>query len=350
MSEAAFHARRRNVAISIELPLLAALAAFCWWAARSQLLQREPELISLAIMFDLTVTASCCHWLLGIRRAALPLWTFLPLLAGGLALSDVLLPDSAGDAATLALLGVAVVECTALTFAAVKLRKIVHAFRAERRAGSERFDAFERALLTAAPSAPWLASYARFELQVWTMFAIGWFLEKRPADGSNVFTHHRASSWSTIIGVLVFMTVVEGAVLHCVLHMYHFTTIKWIMSGLSFYAVVWLLGDLQALRVYRSSLHNRRGVPTLDLRMGARGHAQIPLRNISSVEVGSWDPTAGEARLVLHGKANVKLSFHAPNAFKPMFGAEQQVRSLLTQVDDPDEFARALRAHGLSVA
>ncbi|HTU64256.1 MAG TPA: hypothetical protein VMF89_37580 [Polyangiales bacterium] len=337
------HTYRRNQAILLELSLLALLGLFCLLMARSTYFRAEPEVIGTAIMVDLTFTAALCHWLLGIRLAGLPHWTIVPVLALGLSLGRALLPADLANVGAYSLVAVAVIEGSAMLFAIFNLRKIVRAVRAARRQGVNGFDALEAALLSLMPSAPLFVSYARFELQVWTMCFAGWFFARRPADGARVFTHHKEPHWFALVGVLLFLVVVEAVVVHVLLQAYHFTTAKWIFAALSGYALVWLLGDLQALRVYRSSIRTRAGEPVLELRIGARGHATIPVRNIAKVEVGAWDKAGpDEALFVLFGKANVKLSLHAPSAFKPAIGGEQRVRTLLTQIDDAEGFRAAL--------
>jgi hypothetical protein len=280
---------------------------------------------------------------LGVRLGGLPRWTILLVLAIGLAVGRALLPADIANTGTFALIVIALVECSALAFAAVNIRKIVRELSAAKRRGADGFDAFETALLALAPSAPGLVSYARFELQIWTMFLFGWRFTPRPPDGPTVFTHHKEPHWFAIVGIFTFLVMVEGALAHWLLHAYHFTTAKWIFAACSFYALVWLLGDVQALRVYRSSLQTSNSDHTLSLRIGARGHSTISVRNIASVEIGAWDkPGPGEELFVLFGKANVKLSFHEPNAYKPAIGGEKRIRTLLTQIDDPERFKRAV--------
>ena len=335
---------RRNQVMLVELLLLALLVSFCWLMARSSYFRAEPELIGTAIMVDLTFTASVMHGLLGIRLGGLPHWTIVPVLALGLAIGRAILPAELANLATFSLVAVALVECSALVLAIVNIRKIVRTVKAAKRAGADAFDALESALLGLAPSAPGLVAYARFELQIWTMCFAGWFLAPRPANGPGVFTHHKEPHWFTLVGLLSFLVLMEGMLAHWVLHNYHFHTAKWIFAALSGYSLVWLFGDLQALRVYRSSIRTRDGEPTLHLRIGARGHATIPLRNVACVEVGTWDqPGPEEALFVLVGKANVRLSFHEPNAYKSAFGGEKRVRTLLTRVDDPEGFRSELK-------
>lgn len=339
--------RSRSTALVFELLLLSALVVFTSWVARSSLMAAQPQLIGHAIMVDLTFTAGVCHWLLGVRIAGLPRWTFVPLLAAGLALSKWFVPTGAADTTAFAIIVAAVVESSALVLLLLNVRRITREVRAARRSGVNGFDAVEASLLRLAPSVPWLVSYARFELQLWSMFCFGWFLRPRPADGPDVFTHHKTTHWFGVVGVIAFLALMEAIVLHIALDALRYEIAKWVMSALSAYGLIWILGDMQALRVYRSAIVS----DTLLLRVGARGHAEIPLSNLKDVELGTWSAAGpDEALLVLSGKANVRLTFHAPNTYKPALGAQRCVRALLTQIDNPEALRNALARRSLGCA
>jgi hypothetical protein len=158
-----------------------------------------------------------------------------------------------------------------------------------------------------------------------------------------VFTHHKAPQWFTIAGVIIFLVTIEGVLIHFILQSYHYDIAKWLMSASSLSLVVWLLHDMRALSVERSRVCREHGAAKLELRIGARLHAAIPLDNIARIEIGAWDAAGpDEAIVVLFGKANVRLTFHQPHAVKPAFAGEKHVHSLLIQVDDPEAFQRAL--------
>jgi len=182
------NSRPDTTPLLIELSLLVALLVFTWLVASSVLFQSAPELFGYAIMVDLTLTASACHEWLGIRRGGLPRWTFIPLIAVGLAISRVLVPDAVRGTGVVAPTAVALVECSVLVVLAIHVHKITRHVRAARAAGTDSFDALEVALLEPAPFSPRSAAHARLERQLWTLFLLGWFWKRRPADGPDVFT------------------------------------------------------------------------------------------------------------------------------------------------------------------
>lgn len=321
---------------------MAAILLVSGLAAQSELRTAHPELLGFAITFDLTLTAAACHWLLGVRRGGLPAWTIVPLLLLGLAVSRVLVPDTFETTSRVSILVLAIVEGTLLTFAVLRVRTIFRGYRAARLAGAEHFDALEAGWLALAPAWPRLTAWVRLEIQVWTLFVFGWWFERRPADGPLVFTHHKRSGWFVVMGVLTFLVVSEGALIHLWLDSAGHSIAKWVSFAVHAYSVLWLIGDAQGLRVYRTSISRTRGELTLEVRVGLRGHARIPVSNLAEVVTGSWEKAGpDEVLLTLHGAANVRLAFVEPNSVKSMFGPETRVCALLLQVDEPDAFARA---------
>jgi len=343
MSEDTINSSPRAAILGFELIILAALVLLSWQVVNSELLTLEPELVGVAVLVDLTLTAALCHYLLGVRRGGLLAWTIIPVMILGVITSRLLLPKHIGRDGALPLLGAALVECCVLGLAVFRVRTIRRGYLAAKRTGAETFDALEAGFLALAPSMPLLAAWARLEFQLWSLFFVGWAFKRRPARGPNVFTHHRQSHWFTILGVLLFLVLMEGSIVHWWLHSSGHTVAKWLVFAVHFYGVVWLVGDLQATRVYRSSLVLKDGEPTLDVRIGLRGSAQVRLSNIAEVTTGSWDKVGQDEGLIaLQGTANVRLSFVAPNPYKPVLGAPKPVRSLLIHIDDPDAFKRTL--------
>jgi len=334
----------RGAILGVEVAILIGLVLVSWGVVNSTLMTLQPGFVAVAVLVDMTLTAAVCHYLLGVRLGGLLAWTIIPVMILGVITSRLLLPAHIGGDGVLPLVGVAIIECTVLLLVVLRIRTIRRGYLAATRAGAEGFDALEAGFLALAPSMPLLAAWARLEAQLWSLFFVGWAFKRRPAEGPNVFTHHRQSHWFTILGVLLFLVLMEGGLVHWWLHSSGHTVAKWVVFALHFYGVVWLVGDMQAARLYRSSLVINDGVRALDVRIGLRGSARVPLSNIAGITIGSWDRAGeGEGLIALQGTANVKLSFTECNVYKPVLGAPKFVGSLLIYVDEPDGFKQMLQ-------
>jgi hypothetical protein len=332
----------RPLPIAADVVGLGALWATSIAIAHSALLAESPELVAPAILFDLTLTAALCHALVGVRLGRLPAWTVLPVVAAGLALGRAILPDGLAGAGYLALVLVAAVEVALLGVAAGRVRQLARTFRAARQAGSDRFDALEQVVRTLVPFAPRVAAFVRLEFEVWFLLLAGWRLRPGGDGGERVFSHHRECGWLMLAGVLVFLVIVEGAVVHVLLARAGYVLVTWVMLALQAYGLVWIAADVQALRVRPTVL--RAGA--LDVRIGLRARARVPLADIADVELGSW-PTTGpdEVALSVTGPANVRITLRQPVEVKRALRPSIRAHVLLVQVDEREMFRRAaLRA------
>ncbi len=299
--------------------------------------------VGYAILLNLTLGTALCHWLIGVRLGGAPAWTLIPLLAIGLALGRLLLPAEIASTGTLPLVALALVEGAVLVLVVVRLRAIIRAYRLAKRAGAESFDALEMGVLELAPQAPGVAAWVRLELQLWALMLVGWFFKPMPADAPKVFTHHRESGWFGFVGVLCFVLLIEGALVHWWLHASGYIVAKWVLFALHVYTFVWLIGDAQAIRIYRSSLRKLGDHWFLFLSVGLRQRARIAVSDVAEVTTGGSDKAGeGELLAVVQGAANVRLAFRTPANVRPMLGAAKPTQSLLLQVDEPEDFRAAL--------
>lgn len=332
---------QRASVLTLELTLLSTLALFSWYVAHTTLLRAHPHLIGGAIAFDLTLTAALCHYLLGIRLGGLPYWTTIPVGLTGLALCRVILPAHLTSGGLLLAAAVAIIESSAVIVTALRIRALRRSFNQAKRQGADSFDALETAFQAIFPSLPLGAAWLRLEIQLWTLALLGWTIKSKPQNGPNVFTHHKRSNYLTILGVIAFLIISEGALVHLWLHATHHNTAKWISLAIHAYCTIWLLGEAQATRIYRSSLQQH----TLHVRVGLRGHAQIPVENIKRVDIGTWQKADDEeALLTLQGTANIKLELSQPTQVKQLLSPPRPIAALLLQVDDPEAFKKSLQA------
>jgi hypothetical protein len=334
--------RHRKVILFADLAMLVALGVLSWSFASSSLLREQQRLVGYAIFLDLTVTAPVCHWLIGVRRGGMPGWTLIPLVASGIAISHLLLPVSRGPFPLIAL---ALAEGAVLVLMVVRIRVLVRAYRVARRSGAEPFDALEAGVLAIAPSAPGIAAWVRLELQLWTLLVFGWFFRPTPEDSPTVFTHHRDAGWFGFLAVICFVLALEGVLVHVWLHSSGYSVAKWVVFALHLYTFAWLIGDAQALRLYRSSLRKQGEEWFFFLSLGLRQRARIPLSYITEVTTGSFEePRKDELLAVVQGAANVRLVFRSPTLVRPMLGTPRATQRLLLQVDEPAAFRAALTA------
>ena len=155
----------------------------------------------------------------------------------------------------------------------------------------------------------------------------------KPPDG---FTLHRRAGWVAIDAALVLCVIAEAIPLHFLLP----RPWNWIMTSLHGYSLLWLLGDLQALRLRPTTVEGGM----LKLRVGMRWEAAIPLATIASVErpVAAPDRAAVFHASVI-GSPNLVLRFTRPQVMRGLLGIERRCDALALCADEPEALARAIQ-------
>ncbi len=98
---------------------------------------------------------------------------------------------------------------------------------------------------------------------------------------------HRHTGWLLYLGVVLVLVLVEGAVVHLLLAIFASPLAAWVVTGLTAYSALWLVGDAHALR------HGGVVVAAdgLDLRIGVRWTGVVPWSAIRAIACG--EPPAG---------------------------------------------------------
>ena len=117
-----------------------------------------------------------------------------------------------------------------------------------------------------------------------------WFRRPRPGFAM------RSTGWLLYAGVLCFLVAAETIAAHIALAMWK-PVIAWISTISSVYALVWLAGDAQAIRLYPVAIAGG----ALRVTIGVRWRAAIPLTDITAVTETQVTETqlgtaAGDAR------------------------------------------------------
>jgi hypothetical protein len=142
-----------------------------------------------------------------------------------------------------------------------------------------------------------------------------------------VIAVHR--SWTPIVGVFVFLGVVETVGLHLVLGW-------WWLTALSALSIAWLVADAIALRVNPIVVEHDRVV----LGVGLRWHAIVPRSAIAAVERVTEVPD-GAVDLKVVDPA-VLLTLREPVTVRGMFGRTRRGERLVVSADDPGALVGAL--------
>ena len=295
-----------------------------------------PVETALAVIFaDLTLTTAALAWWTLVRPGIARPSTLVPVVAAGLlaarALLPVEVPDSVdglvGGLLVLAEVGVAGVALARMGRVRARWREL----RAEGRAPQA---AVVGALETVLP-AP-IARAAATEAALVRFAVLGPFRRAPIACGHTTFSVLHRSQWPGLLGVLAFVGLAEAVCVHWMLA--DWPVLAAAHGGLVVYGMLWLWGDLHALRLQQIRL-----TPThLELQVGLRWSATIARAWIREARCVPDVPDTDALDLSLPGSPLVQLTLDRAITVMGPYGIERTARVLVLPVDQAPELVRRL--------
>jgi hypothetical protein len=167
----------------------------------------------------------------------------------------------------------------------------------------------------------------------------GW--SRSPELGDGTFTVHRNVAYVSFMVAVMIAVVVETVAVHLLLRLWS-PVAAWILTGISLYTLIWLIGDVHAVRL--RPIRIQGGM--LYLRLGLRWDAKIPLASILSIETPGHDDRPGgrqNLKAVLVGAPNLRLLLSEPVRAVGFYGIGRSVQTIDLHIDDPAGFAAALQ-------
>jgi hypothetical protein len=169
--------------------------------------------------------------------------------------------------------------------------------------------------------------------------AVARALSRRPIAPSEI-TFTRTSTYPGLALALGVVLLLEAIPIHLVLRGH--PVVQAVHLALGVYGLLWLVGDVRALR--ESSCRFERG--GLVLHLGLRWAVRVPLRVIDSVGLGEpdGDVAPDEARITARDTPNVVLTLRRPIVVRGLLGVRRRAKVLRVYVDDPALFLARLEA------
>ncbi len=308
--------------------VLAGAGAVSLFALPALRAEDQSAVVAAAVTLDLTVVLPGLVYFLLVRSKRLPWIAIVPTFVVGYAVAMATLPEAHhGVLDAIRLLAIPA-EIGLVAYLALLARKTFK--RASRAEGdfATRFRFAARDALQARIPADILTT----EVSI-LYHAFRW--RRPPPDSEGSFTVHREANYLTVVIGLTMVLLVETVALHALVWLWS-ATAAWILTGLSLYAYIWLVGDYRAMTARPIRL-----TPThLSMRMGVRWEAEIPLTQIASAEpLGAREEVPGSDTLVaaLLGQPNLMVKLEEPVEVIGMYGWRRTVSGLRLRVDGAPE-------------
>lgn len=294
--------------------------------ARGPALEATSAAVSVAIAFDLCVTAALLVWWLGVRQRTWPTWSVGATAAVGLAAAHLLVPDRRVVLWLSA--GLVLLELALLGLAVRRVRLVLRVARQHQNAGP--IGALERGL-TAAALPRSVAGLLAFELAAVWFALTGWF-RRRPSAG---FSMDRRRGWLVVGLLLIGLALAEALVVHALLAP-RSGVAAWVASGLALYGVLLLAADIQLTRLVPLRVEGGR----VWVCVGLRWRGDFAIDQVVAIREARATPP-GALRAGILG-ANLVVELSEAVEFRGPYGVRRKRNLIALTLDDPVAFRSAL--------
>lgn len=292
---------------------------------------------SIILPLDFMVGIPLGFYLLVIRPRNLTLLSVIPIIWAGYGLSVFALGSV--EAGVLPYL-LAVLVPVEIAIAGMECLKVVNIFRSARKASADPMVWFKETMLyLVRKDVP--ASMAAAELSVWYYALFSWRKKPHVLPGEKGFTYHNAGGYMNMMLGLALAFPVEIVGVHLLVSQWS-VVVACVVTALSVYAAIWLMGDARA-RVMRPVAI---GEDCIRLECGIQMEAIIPLSDIEKICLSENDlgDLAKEDKLNYGTfyQSNVWLAAKRPIEVRTMLG-KKRIRAIGLSLDDPRTFSDLVR-------
>ena len=280
---------------------------------------------TLAITIDLLLTVPLVYLFL-IHQTEIPKTTAVPVMIIGLLIGSYFLPkESQTYLALFKTWGLPINELSVLSYVVLKVRSAIGKYKHLKGVKPDFFSALKSTCREILPKAAVMPVVT--EVSVIYYGFLNWrtrTLEK------NEFTYHKESGTPALLGAFIFIIVIETFVLHLLLAKWSVIA-AWILSGLSIYTALQVLGFARSLTKRPISID----VDSLSLRYGILNVELIstPIENPSFIKLSPL----GEME-----SHNTIIRLNQEHVLTGLYGAKKRFKILGLHVDEPVRFKEQL--------
>jgi hypothetical protein len=329
--------RLRAVRVLLFAALIVTVYATALLVVARMLRVARPEILAGAVLLDLAVGVPLAYFLLFLRGKTWPVG-LVPVFLLSLVGASLVLPADYGQLLPRVRLVALPAELGLVGFLLWRVRRIFAGLGAGG-AETDVLDRLHQSFSRVLPNRRLAAVFA-YELGVLYYGLLRW--RWRPArTDRHSFSYHRDSGYGALILTLMIVSAVEVVGMHLVVRLWS-GTVAWLLSALGAYAVLWMAGDYQAVRL-------RPVVATRDalfVRVGLRWSVSISYTQIEQVQPRGKESlskrTPGYLHAALLTDPQMVLVLRAPVRARGPYGIEKEVRRVGLAVDEADRLRAVL--------
>lgn len=324
-----FKVQRHVAAIVLPITLICMLALLSF----TRFFIANNYKLSIGITFDLAFSVPLLHFLLSKRHNNLKYTTAL-FFTAGILIAGIIIPKN--DQFLLhgiKLWMVPIIEICGTLFFVVKIKNALASYAESEAIKNDFYTAFKGIATELLPHR--LASIIAAEISA---FYYGFFNWKKTVLDDNTYSYHKKGGVPALIGVFIFMILLEAAIFHLLLAKWS-TKTAWVLSGVSVYAAI------QAFGITRSII--KRPIRIIEDQLlipyGILAETTLNLKNILSVQIAPKSiPTDENSKCLSPFKKidepNIVIYLNKPYHIEGIYGSKKTFETLFINVDESESF------------
>ena len=329
--------KQNAITLLIPLALLLSLIVLL----NSSLFLANQSSLSAFITLDFMITIPIIYFLL-IRKRSISNLTLAPFLILCLVIATYTIPTENQDLLSLAKSWlIPVVELSVFTIVIFKLRKAVKHYKSISKNSTD----FYRILVDTCQSL-FPKTAAKLVANEIALLYYGFFNFKKVTLESNEFSNYKNSGILTTLSAFIFVIGIEMTVVHLLVARWN-PTVAWILTGLSFYSALQLIGIIRSVPKRPITIDDSN----LILRFGILSETHIPFKAIESLRFAKsseYIKEEGTKTLSMLGElenSNMVIHLHEPQQLEFLYGKPKSFTKLFLFIDDPQNFISQIETH-----
>lgn len=295
--------------------------------------QNAPEELSIGILLDLLITIPLVFFFL-IRKTKVPKFTIIYSFILGLIVAGLVIPiEYQSLLSSIKLIAIPVLEIGVISLIIYKITSINSSFKK-----TKKDDFYDNLLIACNEVLP-----GRVGKVLATEIAVIYFLfspSRKNELREQEFTYFKKSGIKSILGVFLFLLVIETIGVHLVMATWSLT-IAWVLSFLSLYTMVQIIAILRSMnkRPIRIDLENE----SLHLRYGFGCQTSISFESIERIEKSRKSLSNDKSNVCLSlfdllDSNNTIIYLNEENTLQKIYGIQKKYTSISLFVDERDLF------------
>lgn len=322
----------RSYLIAFGIPLLLIMSLVV--LLQTSIFSTNADQLTSFVTIDFILTIPLVYLLL-IRKTKIPNLTVAPFLIACMIIASYVIPASNQD--TLDIAKTWLIPMVELSVISIILFKVTKAIKSYREADLKHHDFFNALNETCESIFP--KGVAKLAANEIALIYYGFFNYTKIELKSNEYSNYKGSGILSTLGAIIFVVAIEMVSIHILASKWSIT-LAWVLTGLSIYSAMQLVGIIRSVPKRPIRIHDDR----LTLRFGILSETNIPLDMISSIEVVGSDEYKKSKHiktLSLLGSlehANIKIRVQEPQKLEFIYGKPKLYSTLYLFVDKHQSF------------